>query len=136
MDLARTIAMATAGLKAQTGRMRIAAENLANSESTASKPGGDPYRRKVPVFRVSSPQDIEKPAVLLSRTKLDQQAFPTRVDPGHPAADASGVVKFPNVDPLIEQADLRDAQRSYEANLNVISAARRMMSRTIDILRG
>ncbi len=136
MDLARTIAMATAGLKAQTGRMRIAAENLANSESTASKPGADPYRRKVPVFRVASPNDSQKPAVLLAGTKFDRQAFPTRIDPGHPAADASGTVKFPNVDPIIEQADLRDAQRSYEANLNVIAAARRMMSRTIDILRG
>jgi flagellar basal-body rod protein FlgC len=136
MDLARTIAMATAGLKAQTGRMRIAAENLANSESTASKPGADPYRRKVPVFRVASPIDSEKPAVLLAGTKFDRQPFPTRIDPGHPAADASGAVKFPNVDPIIEQADLRDAQRSYEANLNVIAAARRMMSRTIDILRG
>ena len=136
MDLARTSAMATAGLKAQTGRMRIAAENLANSESTASKPGADPYRRKVPVFRVASPSDSDKPAVLLAGTKFDRQPFPTRIDPGHPAADASGAVKFPNVDPIIEQADLRDAQRSYEANLNVIAAARRMMSRTIDILRG
>ena len=136
MDLLRSIALATAGLKAQAGRMRIASENIANSDSTATKPGGDPYRRKIPVFRVSNGINGNENAVVFSGTRFDKTIFPTRIDPGHPAADSSGSVKLPNVDPVIEQADLRDAQRSYEANLNVISATRRILSRTIDILRG
>ncbi len=115
--------------------MEVISENIANSDSTASKPGGDPYRRKVPVFRVVADPKSQQPSVVFAGVKRDNSAFGTRIDPGNPAADATGTVKIPNIDPLVEQMDMRDAQRSYEANLNVISATRRILSRTIDILR-
>ena len=134
MDLNKAISLATAGMKAQSGRMRISAENLANADSTGGKPGADPYRRKIPVFKIIA--DNDPSSKIFAGTKTDRSEFPTRIDPGHPAANAAGLLKLPNVDPMVEQADLRDAQRSYEANLNVITAARRMISRTIDMLRG
>jgi len=115
--------------------MEVISENIANADSTASTPGGNPYRRKVPVFRVAADPKSQQTSVIFAGVKRDTSAFGTRLDPGNPAADASGVVKIPNIDPLVEQLDMRDAQRSYEANLNIISATRRILSRTIDILR-
>jgi flagellar basal-body rod protein FlgC len=135
MDFGGIISIATSGLKVQSKRMEVISENIANADSTASKPGGDPYRRKVPVFRVVSDSKNDQTSVQFVGVKKDMSPFGTRVDPGNPAADATGTVKIPNIDPLVEQMDLRDAQRSYEANLNVISATRRLLSRTIDILR-
>ena len=135
MDFLKTISVAASGLKAQSGRMRIIAENMANADSTGEKPGADPYRRKVPTFGRKFDRELEASVVELGRVRPDQSAFKTRFDPGNPAADAAGNVKLPNVDPIIETMDMREAQRSYEANLNLITATRRMISRTLDILR-
>ena len=135
MDLMASMKVAAAGLKAQSGRMRVIAENLANSNSTASEPGADPYRRRIPTFSQEVNRELGIKMVTSGRIKLDQSDFGRRYEPGHPAADSQGYVKLPNVNALIEGMDMREAQRSYQANLNVISATRRMLARTLEILR-
>lgn len=135
MDLSRAIGVAAAGLKAQAGRMRIISENIANADSTARTPGGEPYRRKVPTMRASFDDALAAQVVSLGRVERDRSDFRVKHDPGSPLADAKGDVLMPNVNSLIEQTDLREAQRSYEANLNMVGAARRMIARTLDILR-
>jgi flagellar basal-body rod protein FlgC len=128
------MAVAASALRAQQSRMRVIAENLANANSVAQVKGGDPYRRQVPVFttqHLGSGVD----GVSMTRVLPDTTDFKTEYDPGHPAADAKGYVKMPNVDPLIEALDMREAQRAYEANLNVIETARSMQSRTLDLLK-
>ena len=129
----QTLAVAASALKAQQARMRIIAENIANAESTGRTPGADPYRRQTPVF-TSAPIDGATGVKLASVTP-DMSAFDREYDPTHPAADASGYVKKSNVKPLIETMDMREAQRSYEANLNVIETARAMTQKTLDILQ-
>jgi flagellar basal-body rod protein FlgC len=135
MDFLKTLAIAASGLKAQSGRMRVIAENIANSDSTASSAGGEPYRRRITSFRSAFDRELQAQVVSLGRVQNDRSDFVTRHEPGHPSADAKGDVKYPNVNPLIETVDLREAQRSYEANLSVIGATRRMITRTIDLLR-
>lgn len=135
MDFVRSMSIATSGLRAQAGRMRVLSENIANADSTAQTPGGDPYRRKVPTFSSTLDRALDARVVSLGRIRPDTSDFVVKHEPGNPAADASGNVKYPNVNPLIEMTDLRDAQRSYEANLNIITATRRMIQRTLDILK-
>ena len=135
MDFLKTISVAASGLKVQNGRMRVIAENIANADSTADKPGADPYRRKLPTFGRRFDKELEAHVVELGRVKPDQTPFRTKYDPGHPAADQNGEVKLPNVNAVIETMDMREAQRSYEANLNLITATRRMIARTLEILR-
>jgi len=135
VDFIKTLTIAASGLRAQAGRMRIISENIANADSTPQSPGADPYRRKIPTFRSELDRTIDTQLVGLGKVQTDSSAFRLKYEPGHPAADASGNVKYPNVNPLIEMTDMRDAQRSYEANINVISATRRMIQRTIDILK-
>lgn len=135
MDFIKTLAVAASGLRAQAGRMRIISENIANADSTPSAPGQDPYRRKVPVFESEFDRALGVRLVELGKTQTDTSAFRVKFEPGHPAADANGNVKYPNINPLIEMSDMREAQRSYEANVNVITATRRMIQRTIDILK-
>jgi len=135
MDFMKTLAIAASGLRAQAGRMRIISENIANADSTPSAPGQDPYRRKVPVFESEFDRALGVQLVELGKTETDSSAFRVKFEPGHPAADANGNVKYPNVNPLIEMSDMREAQRSYEANINVVTATRRMIQRTIDILK-
>jgi len=135
MDFLKSLTIAASGLKAQAGRMRVVAENIANADSTASRPGGDPYRRRVPTFRAEVDRALDAHVVALGRIRPDESEFRTKYEPGHPAADANGYVKYPNVNTVVEMTDMREAQRSYEANLNVIGATRRMLQRTIDILR-
>ena len=135
MDFLKTISIAASGLRAQAGRMRVIAENVANADSTADKPGADPYRRKVPTFSRHFDRELQANVIGLGRIRPDTSAFRTRHEPGHPAADAKGEVKLPNVNSLVETMDMREAQRSYEANLNLVTATRRMITRTIDILR-
>ena len=136
MDFLKAMKIAASGLRAQSGRMRIISENLANANSTALTKGGDPYRRKIPTFKQVFDSEIGAMVVTAGKIKSDQSAFGKRYEPGHPAADASGYIKTPNVKALIESMDMREAQRSYQANLNVISASKRMLARTLDILRG
>jgi len=134
MDFVKSLAIAASGLRAQSGRMRVISENIANADSTAQQPGGDPYRRRIPTFRAEVDRSLEATVVKLGRIRADPTDFRSRYEPGHPAADPRGYVKYPNVDTLIETTDMRDAQRSYEANLNVIGATRRMIQRTLAIL--
>jgi flagellar basal-body rod protein FlgC len=135
MDLIKSMMVAASGLKAQSGRMRIIAENIANSDSTARVPGGDPYRRKIVTFEDKLNREIGAHTVTLGRPIQDKAEFGLKYMPGHPGADENGYVKTPNVNGMVESMDMREAQRSYEANLNLIQASRRMMAQTIDILR-
>jgi flagellar basal-body rod protein FlgC len=135
VDFLKTLTIAASGLRAQAGRMRIISENIANADSTPQSPGADPYRRKVPTFRSELDRTLDTQLIELGKVQTDSSAFRVKYEPGHPAADINGNVKYPNVNPLVEMTDMRDAQRSYEANINVISATRRMIQRTIDILK-
>ncbi len=133
-DLNAAMSAAASGLKAQTTRMRVAAENVANADTTATDPGGDPFRRRMPIL------ETEKLAagalgVRVVGAMPDESDFTLKYEPGHPAADEKGYVKYPNVSTLVEMMDLREAQRAYEANLNMIDAARSMTSRALDLLR-
>ncbi|MFT3995776.1 MAG: flagellar basal body rod protein FlgC [Asticcacaulis sp.] len=128
-----TMSVAASALRAQQARMRIIAENIANADSTGQTPGADPYRRQVPVFEANKIDGAM--GVKLAAVKPDTSDFTMEYDPSHPAADARGYVKRPNVNSLIESMDMRDAQRAYEANLNVIETARSMEQKTLDILK-
>jgi flagellar basal-body rod protein FlgC len=135
MDFIKSMNIAASGLRAQASRMRIISENLANADSTPQRPGGDPYRRKILTFRSEMDRALGAQVVAVGRTRTDQSDFRIKYEPGHPLADNNGNVKYPNVNSLVEISDMREAQRSYEANVNVIGAARRMIQRTIDILK-
>jgi flagellar basal-body rod protein FlgC len=135
MDLESSMRIAAAGMKAQSARLRVTAENLANAESTSRTPGGDPYRRKTISFANRLDRELGADLVEIDRYDTDRSAFPMRFEPGHPAADAKGYVKEPNVNPLVEMMDMREAQRSYEANLNAQQQARAMLQKTLDLLR-
>jgi len=134
-NLDAVLSVAASGLRAQSARMRVISENVANSGSTSQTAGGDPYRRQVPVFEAELDRATGLRTVHMTKTVPDGADFSIRFEPGHPAADEQGYVKYPNVNPLIEMMDLRAAQRAYEANLNVIESGRMMMSRTLDLLR-
>ena len=136
MDFIRSIAIAASGLRAQAGRIRVISENIANADSVAQTPGGDPYRRRVPTFTSQLDRALDARVVALGPVRNDPSDFKLKHEPGNPAADAAGDVKYPNVNPLVEMTDMRDAQRSYEANVNVIGATRAMIQRTLDILKG
>jgi flagellar basal-body rod protein FlgC len=134
-DFIKSLQIAASGLRAQMGRMRIISENIANVDSVAETPGGDPYRRKIVTFSSELDRSLGANVVQLGPVQTDNSDFLVRHEPGNPAADANGDVKYPNVNALIEMTDLRDAQRSYEANLNVVTATRRMLKLTIDMLK-
>ncbi|WP_420433259.1 flagellar basal body rod protein FlgC [Hyphobacterium sp.] len=134
-DPSDALSVAAAGLRAQSARMRIIAENLANAESTAQTPGGEPYRRQLPVFEAELDRATGLETVRMARATQDMSDFRIVHEPGHPAADADGYVLYPNVNSLIEMMDMREAQRSYEANLNMVESSRRMMERALDLLR-
>ncbi len=136
MDFMKTLMVSAAGLKVETGRMRVIAENVANADSTGNTPGADPYRRKIPTVRSAFDRELGAEIAKLGRVDRDNSNFEMRFEPGHPAADTNGMVKYPNVSSLVEMMDMRDAQRSYEANLNVVSSTRAMLQRTVDLLRG
>ena len=135
MDFMKTMAIAASGLRAQASRMRVISENIANADSTASKPGDDPYRRKMLTFKNHFDRELGVNEVAVGRIVTDQSDFRLKHEPGNPVADKDGNVKYPNVNSLIEITDMREAQRSYEANVNLITATRRMLQRTIDILK-
>jgi len=129
MDLKSVTRISASGLQAQSLRMRVIAENLANSDSVAATPGGNPYQRKLVLF---SPTDD---GVKVAAVRRDSSSFTRVYQPGHPAADAAGYLLRPNVNSLVEAADMKAAQRSYEANLNAIEAARAMTLRTLDLIK-
>jgi len=135
-DFMTSIKIAGSGLSAQTARMRVIAENMANADSTGRTAEDDPYRRQVPTFHAMLNRELGAYEVGVGALMPDMSDFSSRYEPGHPAADENGYVKYPNVNTLIESMDMREAQRTYEANLNVVTVARQMLGRTLDILRG
>ncbi len=135
MELQNSIDVSATGLRAQSLRMRVIAENLANADSVATSSTGDPYRRRVATFTEELDRKTGATGVKVSSIEGDTSAFGRVYQPGNPAADADGYVAQPNVNPLIEAADMKAAQRSYEANLNAIESARGMTMRTIDLLK-
>jgi flagellar basal-body rod protein FlgC len=135
MDFMKSLTIAASGLRAQMGRMRIITENIANADSVAATPGGDPYRRRIVTFSAELDRSIGADVVKLGPVQTDNSDFLVKHEPGNPAANTQGDVKYPNVNTLVEMTDLRDAQRSYESNLNVITATRKMLQLTIDMLK-
>lgn len=135
MDITKSMATAASGMRVQTDRMRIIAENIANASSTSDVNGGTPYQRQVVTFKQAIDEATGASVVRVGRVVRDTSDFRLSYNPGHPGANAAGYVEMPNVNPLIELTDMREAQRAYEANLNVIDAARTMMARTLDLLR-
>ena len=135
MDFDKTIQISAAGLRAQGVRMRIIAENIANASTKALVPDQDPYRRKLVSFKNELDSQLGVRVVKVGDITKDQTEFTKRFEPGHPGADKQGYVKIPNVNSMIEMMDMREAQRSYRANISVIEAAKRMMMRTIDMLK-
>lgn len=135
MDLKTSVQVSASGLRAQSLRMRVIAENLANADSVARTPGGDPYRRRVATFKAEVDRATGGMGVNVQSIQTDKSAFQRVYQPGNPAADAKGYVLMPNVNGLIETADMKAAQRSYEANLNAIEAAKSLTMRTIDLLK-
>jgi flagellar basal-body rod protein FlgC len=135
MDLEKSLQASFAGMNAQGTRLRVIAENLANADSAAQTPGGEPYRRKVVTFKSMLDKSTGATTVKVARIVAGGGEFERRFDPSNPGADAEGYVLMPNVNPLLELMDMREAQRSYQANLDTIDAAKAMISRTIDLLR-
>lgn len=127
--------IASSGLKVQESRLRVVSQNLANAQSTGETPGADPYRRKTISFSWQLDQASGAAMANVSRLGQDPAAFDVEYDPSHPAADDKGMVKLPNVNMLIELADMREANRSYEANLQTIKQTRELLSLTLDLLR-
>ena len=135
MDLMDSLAISAAGMRVQGERLRVISENIANVDSVSEVPGGDPYRRKTITFQNALDREMGVNLVKVKKVGLDPSEFTRKYDPNNPAADKAGYVKLPNVNALIEMNDMREAQRSYEANLKVIEVARGMLTRTIDLLR-
>ena len=135
MDLFKALKISAAGMKAQGVRLRVIAENLANADSVAPEPGGEPYRRKVITFKNVLDRTFGVRKVEINKITIDRSDFKKKYDPTHPSADADGYVLTPNVNTMVEMMDMREAQRSYSANLSVIEASKTMLMRTIDILR-
>ncbi len=135
MDISKAIAISAAGMDAQTSRLRVIAENLANQDSTGSTPGAEPYRRKTISFEDKLNKELGTNTVRVRSVGTDKADLPLKYDPSHPAADANGYVRMPNVNSFVEVMDMREAQRTYSANLNVMEATRTMLTRTIELLK-
>jgi flagellar basal-body rod protein FlgC len=135
MDLTQALTISSRGMDAQTERLRVIAENLANEDSTGSTPGASPYRRKTVLFENVLDRNLGAQGVRVKSVVPDPSAFPQKYDPSNPAANASGYVSMPNVNSFTEMMDMREAERSYSANLNVMQASRSMLTRIIDLLK-
>jgi flagellar basal-body rod protein FlgC len=135
MELSKALNISASGMEVQTTRLRVIAENLANQATTGSSPGADAYRRKTVTFDNQIDRELGAELVTVKNIGEDMSDFPLRYDPGNPAASADGYVKEPNVNSLVEMMDMREAERSYQANLSVMQATRSMLSRTIELLK-
>lgn len=133
--LGDTLQIAAAGMRAQGERLRVVAENVANADSTATTPGGEPYRRKVVVFQNVLDKQLGVDTVKVVKRTYDDSPFIKKYDPSHPAADAQGYVLYPNVNPIVEMMDMREARRGYEANLDMVTISKSMLSQTISLLQ-
>ena len=127
--------VAGAGMHAQGDRLRVVAENIANVDSTGNTPGAEPYQRKTITFRNVLDHELGMNKVMTANYGVDKSPFKKKYEPGHPAADAQGYVLYPNVDSVIELVDMHEAQRNYEANLNVIDVSKSMISQTLALLK-
>jgi len=136
MDLHTSMQLAFAGMTAQGQRLKVIAQNLANTDSTAKTAGGEPYRRKIVTFHAVLDKTLGADSVAVGKPITVSGTLERKFDPGNPAADPEGYVQMPNVNPVVELMDMRDAQQSYQANLNVIDAAKSIISHTLDLLRG
>lgn len=135
MDLEKAMMASAAGLRAQSVRMRVISENIANQNSVASEPGADPYRRKIITFQTELDRVSGMELVKAGKVEFDQKEFGKKYDPGNPAADEAGYIKTANVNGMIEMMDMRQAQRTYQSNINALEASRRMATMTLDLLR-
>lgn len=134
-QLTAALKISGSGMQVQSTRMRVVSENLANAQSTGRTPGANPYRRKTVTFAEEMDRAMGTPMVVVKDIGADRSPFDVQHDPGNPAADANGNVKMPNVNVLIELSDLRQANRSYSANVEAITQARSMLTMNIDLLR-
>ena len=134
--LTASLKVAGSGLHAESTRLRVVSENIANASSTGDTPGADPYARKTIAFQSALDRASQVAMVEIDKIGVDRSAFVQEYDPSHPAADPDGYVKLPNVNPIVEMADMREANRSYQANLQVLKQARELISMTIDLMRG
>jgi flagellar basal-body rod protein FlgC len=132
--LGDTMQISAVGMQAQADRLRVVAENIANADSTASTPGGAPYRRKMVVFENALNKEMGINTVKVTKRPLDQSPFLKKYEPSNPAADSQGYVQYPNVNTIVEMMDMREARRGYEANLDVITVSKSMLSQTIGLL--
>ena len=127
--------IAASGMKVQAQRLRVISENLANADSVAARPGEDPYQRKTITFKNVMDRELGTQVVEVDKVGVDRSEFQRRYDPNHPGAGEDGYVLMPNVNPLVELMDMREAQRTYEANLDVIGVSKEMVKKTLDLLR-
>lgn len=135
VDMVNSLNIAASGMHAQSERLRVVAENIANSESLGKFPGDAPYRRKIVTFRNQLDREVGADLVEVDKIGVDRSQFVKKYDPYHPAADEKGYVETPNVNPVIEMVDMREARRAYEANLNVVEVTKGMLNQTISLLR-
>ena len=135
MDFSKSMTVAASGMRAQTDRMKVIAENIANANSTSPVKGGDPYRRKIATITQNFDNELGANLVDAGKPLTDKSEFKSQYDPGNPNADKQGYVKLPNVDSLVEIMDMRDAQRSYEADLQMLQTSKQMMASTVDLLK-
>jgi len=135
MDLSKSMTVAASGMRAQTDRMKVIAENIANANSTSPVKGGDPYRRKIATVTQNFDSELGATLVNAGKPLTDKSDFKSQYDPGNPNADKQGYVKLPNVDSLVEIMDMRDAERSYEADLQMMQTTKQMMAGTVDLLK-
>ena len=134
MDFSKSMAVAASGMRAQTERMKTISENIANANSTSPIKGADPYRRKVATITPDFDRELDATLVNAGKPLADKSDFRSQYDPGNPNADKQGYVKLPNVDSLVEIMDMREAQRSYEADLSVMESTKQMLAKTVDLL--
>ncbi|MDX1975854.1 MAG: flagellar basal body rod protein FlgC [Rickettsiales bacterium] len=135
MQLSDSLQISAAGMKAQGDRLRVVAENIANSDSTGTSPGAEPYRRKQLVFQNVLDRQIGIQKVTVVKQTYDMSPYDLRYNPSHPAANEQGYVLYPNVNTIVEMMDMREARRAYEANINAVEVSKAMLNQTIDLLR-
>jgi len=135
MDLIDSMHIAGSGMGVQSSRLRVIAQNVANADSISLTPGGDPYRRKTISFRNVMDREMGIPRVVVNKIGVDRSDFIKKYEPGNPAADAQGYVNYPNVSTIVEMVDMKEAQRAYEANLNVIEVSKSMIQNTLAVIR-
>jgi flagellar basal-body rod protein FlgC len=134
-DLVKSLSIASTGMKAQSDRLRVVSENIANAQVTGLSPEDTPYRRKTIFFKTELDREMNADTVKVKRVSTDKSDFQKKYEPSHPAADPQGYVLYPNVNPMVEMMDMREARLGYEANMNVIETSKGLLQQTIGMLR-